>query len=43
MPCSLKSDTICKNEVLGVETATDGPLVDLKAASMSGGNRIVPA
>jgi DUF4097 and DUF4098 domain-containing protein YvlB len=40
---SLSGDTVSELEVLGVETATDGPLVDLKAASMSGDIRIVRA
>jgi len=40
---SLSGDTVSELEVLGVETATEGPLVDLKAASMSGDIRIVRA
>ena len=40
---SLSGDTSSEVELLGVETATEGPLVDLKAASMSGDIRIVRA
>jgi DUF4097 and DUF4098 domain-containing protein YvlB len=40
---SLSGDTVSELEVLGVETTTEGPLVDLKAASMSGDIRIVRA
>ena len=40
---SLSGDAVSELEVFGVETATEGPLVDLKAASMSGDIRIVRA
>jgi DUF4097 and DUF4098 domain-containing protein YvlB len=40
---SLSGDTSSEVELQGVETATEGPLVELKAASMSGDIRIVRA
>lgn len=40
---SLSGDAVSELEVLGAETTTEGPLVDLKAASMSGDIRIVRA
>jgi DUF4097 and DUF4098 domain-containing protein YvlB len=40
---SLSGDTSSEVELHGVETATEGPLVELKAASMSGDIRIVRA
>jgi hypothetical protein len=40
---SLSGDTSSDLEVLGVETTTEGPLVELKATSMSGDIRIVRA
>jgi DUF4097 and DUF4098 domain-containing protein YvlB len=38
---SLSGDTTSEVELSGVETATEGPLVELKAATMSGDIRIV--
>jgi DUF4097 and DUF4098 domain-containing protein YvlB len=40
---SLSGETTSELEVLGVETATDGPLVELKATSMSGDIRLIRA
>jgi DUF4097 and DUF4098 domain-containing protein YvlB len=40
---SLSGDTTSELEISGVETSTEGPLVDVKAASMSGDIRIVRA
>jgi hypothetical protein len=40
---SLSGDTSSEVELLAVETATEGPFVDVKAASMSGDIRIVRA
>jgi DUF4097 and DUF4098 domain-containing protein YvlB len=40
---SLSGDTSSEVELQGVETATEGPLVELKAVSMSGDIRIVRA
>jgi DUF4097 and DUF4098 domain-containing protein YvlB len=40
---SLSGETSSDLEVLGVETTTEGPLVELKATSMSGDIRIVRA
>ena len=40
---TVSGDTSSEVELHGVETATEGPLVELKAASMSGDIRIVRA
>jgi hypothetical protein len=40
---SLSGDTTSDLEVLGVETTTEGPLVELKATSMSGDIRLIRA
>jgi DUF4097 and DUF4098 domain-containing protein YvlB len=40
---SLSGETRSDLEILGVETTTEGPLVELKATSMSGDIRIVRA
>ena len=40
---SLSGEAYSELEVLGVETATDGPLVELKATTTSGDIRIVRA